>query len=96
MDDPDDAALNLDHALLRIEQKYIENGSRIEALIREHSISPAMATSLMTDAEYTFDICRNLVNMSKLMFSTSGSSTLYTGGGVELDKEEIAEILQQD
>lgn len=91
----DDISLDLDHALLRIEQDSVTSGTRIESLIRERSITPLMATSLMTDTEYTLDTCRNLVNMAKLMFSGTDSSTLYMDSGVELDKDDMTEILQQ-
>jgi phosphate:Na+ symporter len=95
MDDLADASLNLDHALLRIEQDSLTSGSRIESLIREHSITPEMATSLMTDTEYTLEICRNLVNMAKLMFTDQEFSALYMDSGVELDKDDMTDILQQ-
>ena len=96
MEDEVDVGLNLDHALLTIERDYAASGARIETLIREHSITAGMATSLMADIEYTFETCRNIATMAKLMFTDSGSSVLYSDQGIELGREEMVEILQQD
>ncbi len=51
MDDPTEAMLILDHALLQIEENTLGTAERIEPLIRNHSITAEMATSWMTDTE---------------------------------------------
>ena len=63
-DDPT-SILSLD--VMKMEMK--ENDSTVngvlEALIREENITPLMATSLMNDATYAYDVTKNLVQMGR-------------------------------
>ena len=86
IDDPTEAMLILDHALLQIEEDSISSADRIEPLIRNHSITAEMATSLMTDTEYARNACRSLIAMAKVLFAGRDSSTLQLDQGLELDK----------
>jgi phosphate:Na+ symporter len=96
MDDPTEAMLILDHALLQIEEDSISTSERIEALIRNHSISAEMATSLMTDTEYAHSACRSLVSMAKVLFSGRDATTVQLDQAIELNKAEMASIIQPD
>ena len=96
IDDPTEAMLILDHALLQIEEDSISSADRIEPLIRNHSITAEMATSLMTDTEYARNACRSLIAMAKVLFAGRDSSTLQLDQGLELDKEEMASIIHKD
>jgi phosphate:Na+ symporter len=96
IDDPTEAMLILDHALLQIEEDSISSADRIEPLIRNHSITAEMATSLMTDTEYARNACRSLIAMAKVLFAGRDSSTLQLDQGPELDKEEMASIIHKD
>jgi phosphate:Na+ symporter len=96
MDDPTEAMLILDHALLQIEENTLGTAERIEPLIRNHSITAEMATSLMTDTEYTHNACRALISMAKALFTGRDSTTLQLDKNLELDKDEMTAILQKD
>ena len=96
MDDPTEAMLILDHALLQIEESTLGTAERIEPLIRNHSITAEMATSLMTDTEYTHNACRSLISVAKTLFSGRDSTTLQLDQTLELDSDEMTAILQKE
>ncbi len=79
MDDPAEAMLILDHALLQIEESATGTANLIEPLIRSHSITAEMATSLMKDTEYAHNACRSLLSMARALFTGRGSTTLQPG-----------------
>ena len=95
MQTPEPPSLRRSAVWLTIERKYEASGARIETLIRQHGITAGMARSLISDIEYAFETCRDLVNMSKLIFTDSARSILYNESGVELDRDDIAEIVRQ-
>ena len=96
IDDHTEAMLILDHALLQIEEDDLNTADRIEPLIRNHRISADMATSLMTDTEYTHSACRRLIAMAKVLFTGRDSSALNISQDLELNEEEMATIIQKD
>ncbi|GMR05910.1 MAG: hypothetical protein BMS9Abin25_0487 [Gammaproteobacteria bacterium] len=96
MDDPTEAMLILDHALLQIEESTMSTANRIEPLIRNHSITAEMATSLMKDTEYAHHACRSLISMAKALFTGRDSTSLQLDQNLELNKEEMTAILQKD
>ena len=48
-------------------------GGSLDNLIRNGSITPEMATSLMNDSSYAHDVAKNLVNMAKVIFTPTDS-----------------------
>ena len=48
-------------------------GGNLDNLIRNGSITPEMATSLMNDSSYAHDVAKNLVNMAKVIFTPTDS-----------------------
>ena len=69
-------------------EKYdiLANGT-LDKLIRERLISNEMATSLMNDSAYAYDISKNLIAMAEVAFSLNEEMTLNT--------EDIKEILEK-
>ncbi len=96
MTDPTEAMLILDHTLLQIEESTQKMTELIEPMIRNHSITAEMATSLMTDTEYTHNACCSLISMAKALFSGRDPATLQLEQNLELNKEEMSAILQKD
>ncbi len=95
-DDPTEAMLILDHALLQVEENSIDTVDRIEPLIRSQRITAEMATSLMTDTEYAHNACHSLIATAKALFTGRDSTTVQLDQDLELNKEEMASILQQN
>jgi len=96
VEDPGEAMLILDHALLQIEESSSGTADRIEPLIRNHSITAEMATSLMTDTEYTHHACRSLISTAKTLFTGRDSTPLKIDQNLELNKEEMTDIIWKD
>ncbi len=70
-------------------QKYdfIANGT-LDNLIRNGLITNEMATSLMNDSSYAFDISRKLVSMAEILYN-------YENDDLLMDDEEIQTMLNQ-
>ena len=70
-------------------QKYdfISNGT-LDNLIRKNLITNEMATSLMNDSSYAFDISKKLVSMAEILYNNENNALL-------IDDEDIETILSQ-
>lgn len=94
-DDPT-SILSLD--VMKMEMK--ENDSTVngvlESMIREENITPLMATSLMNDATYAYDVTKNLVQMGEVLFATGMQSLKDAERIIALDEDDIAEVLELD
>ena len=92
-DDPT-SILSLD--VMKMEMK--ENDSTVngvlESLIREESITPLMATSLMNDAAYAYDVTKNLVQMGEVLFATGTQTMKDAERIIALDEDDIEEVLE--
>jgi len=74
VDDPT-SVLSLDIIKVEMEENDTTVNGTLESLIREENITPQMATSLMNDATYAYDVTKNLVQMGEVLFAT-GSLTM--------------------
>lgn len=70
--EPDDptTVLSLDAIRLQMEESDSTANGILEVLIRENRITPQMATSLMNDSAYAYDVAKNLVQMGEVLFSS--------------------------
>jgi len=84
--------LPLDHALVTIEQNHSDFESRIEELIRDQSITPESATSLMTDIGYVRDVCNSLASMAKYLFGPPEEHLRNAERSLELESDEREDI----
>ncbi len=71
------------------------NGT-LEQLIRDSKISAKMATSLMNDSAYAYEMAKNLIQMGEILFSTSDPEMKNTEKDIALTAEEIADIATDD
>ncbi|RLJ20183.1 sodium:phosphate symporter [bacterium endosymbiont of Escarpia laminata] len=94
-DDPT-SVLSLDIMKVEMEENDTTVNGTLESLIREESITPHMATSLMNDAAYAYDVTKNLVQMGEVLFATGMQSMKDVERMIALDDEEIAELLERD
>jgi len=74
-------------------EKYdiLANGT-LDNLIRKGLVTNEMATSLMNDSAYAYDISKNLIDMAEITFSTVNEEMLMDSDDVKsiLDKKDIA------
>jgi len=94
-DDPT-SILSLDIIKLEMEENDSTVNGVLEALIREENISPLMATSLMNDASYAYDVTKNLVQMGEVLFATGIQPMKEAERAIALDDDDIAEALERE
>lgn len=58
-----------------------------DKMIRNGKITPAMATSLMNDSQYTTDICKNLIKASELLYFNKDTLTDFIENGNDFKEE---------
>jgi len=90
-DDPS-AILSLDTLKLEMEENDSTRNGTLETLIRDNKITPHMATSLMNDAAYAYDVAKNLVQMGEALLASGDGTMKHTKRGIALSDEELAEV----
>jgi len=90
-DDPS-IILSLDTLKLDMETNDSTRNGRLESLIRDNKITPLMATSLMNDAAYAYDVASNLVQMGEVLFTKGDLAMKDTERSIALTPEEIGEV----
>jgi len=90
-DDPS-IILSLDTLKLDMENNDSTRNGRLESLIRDNKITPLMATSLMNDAAYAYDVASNLVQMGEVLFTKGDLAMKDTERSIALTPEEIGEV----
>ncbi len=73
----------------------VANGT-IDHLIRERSITPAIATSLMNDTAYAFQACNGLLGAAEILFIRGRKKLRPAETALELDDQEIASLAARD
>ena len=86
--------LSLDNIKIEMEENDITVNGMLETLIREGNISPLMATSLMNDAAYAYDVTKNLVQMGEVLFARGDQAMKDAERAIALDDDDVAEVLE--
>lgn len=92
IDDVLESRLALDHQLLICEREREQSDTLVENLIRSRSVTPEMATSLMTDKGYTQDVCRALLNAARYLFIDDQVPQAETPENLQLEKADLSAI----
>lgn len=85
--------LLMDVIKLEMEEHDRMVNDTIERLIREGRITARMATSLMNDSAYAYDVARNLVQMGEVLFTKGDSDFKAALRSVQLDEDDADEIV---
>ena len=93
-DDPA-TILSLDNLKLEMEENDTTVNGMLESLIRDEKISAQMATSLMNDANYAYDVTKNLIQMGEVLFATSDLDMKLAERDIALTDDELADILNE-
>jgi phosphate:Na+ symporter len=88
--------LSLDAVKLGIEEGDVIANGELDRLIRDDEISAEMATSLMNDSAYAYDVADNLIQMGRILFVSPGDETQDVGGELMLSEEELSELLEEE
>ena len=89
-DDPT-AILSLDTIRVEMEENDSTANGILEMLIRESRITAEMATSLMNDSAYAYDVAKNLVQMGDVLFASGDSAMKDEERLLVLDEDEVEE-----
>ncbi|MCB1753440.1 MAG: Na/Pi cotransporter family protein, partial [Gammaproteobacteria bacterium] len=89
-DEPDDptSVLSLDTIKLEMEENDSTANGILEVLIRENRITAQMATSLMNDSAYAYDVAKNLVQMGEVLFASHDPGERDIAQELALDDDE--------
>jgi len=89
------AVLSLDSLKLGMKENDVLLTGELDKLIRKSLISPPLATSLIIDSDYAYDIAKNLVKMGETLFSTGDIATRKTERSLFLEEGEVDDLLQE-
>ena len=93
-DDPT-SILSLDAIKLEMEENDSTANGILDVLIREGRITAPMATSLMNDSAYAYDVAKNLVQMGEVLFSIYDPDQREIEQELSLDKDEIEQAAME-
>ncbi len=85
--------LTLDVLAAGLEQHDIVSNGTLDKLIRERRVSPEVATSLMNDSAYAYDISRNLLFTARAAFMPMQALDQQLSSAVHLNKNELAAVI---
>ena len=91
-DDPLDSRLALDHQQLLTERHHDETNNLIASLIRGRNISNNMATSLMTDKGYAYDVCNSLIILGRMLFIDDSKPQALNPETLTLETADLSAI----
>jgi phosphate:Na+ symporter len=85
--------LSMDMIRIEMEEHDRVVNETIEQLIRDDSISAKMATSLMNDTSYAYDVARDLVQMGDVLFAKGDSDFRAAARSILLDEDDAIDIV---
>jgi phosphate:Na+ symporter len=94
-DEEDVILLLLSKAKVHTEKYDILASGTIDTLIREGLISNEMATSLMNDSAYAYDISKNLIAMAEVIFTDRSANAASINEEMAMNDEDIEVILEK-
>ena len=90
--DDSGAVLSLDGLKLEMKQYDKQLIARIDELIRGNEISAEMATSLINDSNYAYELTKNLVKMGEVLFSAAHLDVRSAERSLALEAEELEAV----
>ena len=95
-DDPENITLlDLDGLTAEVEGNDVVANGTLNRLIRDRLITETMATSLMNDNTYTYDVSIKLIEMAGILFAARAMELRETENILKLDDDELDGIVEQ-
>ena len=94
-DEEDVIMLLLSKAKVHTEKYDIITNGTLDRLIRKGLITKQMATSLMNDSDYAYQISKNLIAMAEILFIDMGSDLKKLHDVMRISDEEAESIVHQ-
>ncbi|MGB7550930.1 MAG: Na/Pi symporter [Chromatiaceae bacterium] len=85
----------LDGLRLQMEENDSTLNGDLDHLIREGRITAPMATSLMNDSSYAYDVARNLIAAGESLFGPRDLGMQQAARDMELDEDEVNDLMRQ-
>ncbi len=85
----------LDGLRLQMEENDSTLNGDLDRLIREGRITAPMATSLMNDSSYAYDVARNLITAGESLFAPRDLGMQQAARDMELDEDELNDLMRQ-
>jgi phosphate:Na+ symporter len=90
------SSFSLDAVKVTIEQDDVLTNGELDRLIRDNAISPEMATSLMNDSAYAYDVADNLIQMGRILFVAQGHDPQDVESELLLNDDEMSELIEEE
>jgi len=87
--------LLLSKAKIRTERYDIISNGILDKLIRKGLITNQMATSLMNDSTYAYNISKNLVSMAEILFIDINSDLKKLHKDMGISDEDVDNMLEK-
>ncbi len=84
----------LDGLRLQMEENDVTLNGDLDRLIREGRITAPMATSLMNDSSYSYDVAKNLIAAGAGLFGPHDLGMRQAAEDIELDEEELDQLVR--
>lgn len=91
----DNALLDLDAVKVGLRNSKQEINAELGELIRNSKITPEMASSLMNDTAYYFDIGNSLIGAAESLFVSPDPEATKTARGLALDEDQLNELVDK-
>ena len=94
--DPENMGLlNLDSMIAMVEEGDVVSNGSLDRLIRKGLITPEMATSVMNDSAYAYDVSTKLIEMGGILFAARAMELREVERAVILNEQELEEIMEE-
>jgi len=87
--------LELDSLKAEVEDSDVVANGTLDRLIRDDLITEEMATSLMNDNAYTYDVSIKLLEMGGILFAARGMELREAEKSIQLDEQELEAIVDE-
>ncbi|MBU1659594.1 Na/Pi symporter [bacterium] len=94
-DKEDETILLLSKAKIHAQKYDITANGILDNLIREHFITNEMATSLMNDSTYAYNIRKSLIAMSEILFIDDNNDAKEMHQDMVINEDDIQHILEK-
>lgn len=94
-DKEDEIILLISKAKVHTEKYNIIANGTLDNLIRNHLITNQMATSLMNDSTYAYNIRKNLISMAEVLFIDKSSDIKSMHGDMIISDSDVSSILEK-
>ncbi len=85
----------LDGLRLQMEENDVTLNGDLDRLIREGKITAPMATSLMNDSSYSYDVARNLIAAGSGLFGPHDMGMHKAARDIDLDEDELEVLVRK-